>query len=185
MSLIVSERGRQEAIDYYQALIDATKDAAAQNIFPVEKERHRLLWDNIVTWYNFQELKSLFAENNIALVSSNYLDSWKRTLDDSSYDALLKSMASAYSTIYTNFTVPQRIELYKEMVIKYKADGCIFHNNLSCHTASLRVNQIAKALEDHFGPEFRTVTFEGCQGIEGRFQKHAFETGINVHFIER
>jgi hypothetical protein len=94
-------------------------------------------------------------------------------------------MALSYTTIYTNMTVPQRINLYIEMVNKLKADGILFHKNLSCHTFSLRVEEIAKRLEEHFGNEFRTVVFEGCQGIEGRFQKHVFETAVNVHFIER
>ncbi len=60
-----------------------------------------------------------------------------------------------------------------------------FHKDLSCHTFSLRVDEIARCLEESCGPEFRIVVFECCQGISGRFQKHALETGVQVHFVER
>jgi benzoyl-CoA reductase/2-hydroxyglutaryl-CoA dehydratase subunit BcrC/BadD/HgdB len=165
--------------------MDATLEAEKKKIYPVKEERHRLLWDNLATWYNFRELQNFFADNGIAVVGSTYLDAWRKELDTSSYDALLESMALSYTTIYTNMTVPERVSLYIKMVNKLKADGILFHKNLSCHTYSLRVEEIAKTLEDHFGNEFRTVVFEGCQGIEGRFQKHVFETAVNVHFIER
>ena len=88
-------------------------------------------------------------------------------------------------SMYTNMTIDERVQAYLEMVAKYNADGVLFHKNLSCHTFSLRVEEIARRLETHFGPQFRTVVFEGCQGISGRFQKHALETGVHVHFVER
>jgi benzoyl-CoA reductase/2-hydroxyglutaryl-CoA dehydratase subunit BcrC/BadD/HgdB len=185
MALIVSERGKEQAVDYYEKLIEATLEAEAKKIYAVEEERHRLLWDNLATWFNFRELQNFFADNGIAVVGSTYLDAWRKDLDTSDYNTLLESMAVNYATMYTNMTVPQRIKLYIEMVEKLSADGVLFHKNLSCHTFSLRVEAIAKKLEEHFGNEFRTVVFEGCQGIEGRFQKHVFETGVNVHFIER
>ena len=185
MALIVSERGKQEAIDYYRQLITATEELVSLGLSPVGKERYRLLWDNLATWYNFRELQDYFSERNIAVVGSTYLDAWRKKLDISSYDALLDSMASTYATMYTNMTIDERIAVYVQMIQKYKVDGVLFHKNLSCHTFSLRVDEIADRLKQHFGPEFRTVVFEGCQGIQGRFQKHAFETGVTVHFVER
>jgi benzoyl-CoA reductase/2-hydroxyglutaryl-CoA dehydratase subunit BcrC/BadD/HgdB len=185
MALIVSERGRPEAVDYYRKLIKATLKLSEQGDVPVKPERHRLLWDNLATWYNFRELQNYFAAQGLALVGSTYLDAWRKKLDTSSYDALLDSMARTYSTMYTNMTIAERENEWIKAVEKYQADGILFHKNLSCHTFSLRVDQIATRLRDHFGDNFRTVVFEGCQGIRGRFQKHAFETGVTVNFVER
>lgn len=185
MALIVSERGRPEAVDYYSRLIEATRELIGQGVSPVGQERHRLLWDNLATWYNFRELQQYFAERGIAVVGSTYLDAWRKELDTSSYDALLDSMARTYSTMYTNMTIPERVAVWIANVEKYGADGVLFHKNLSCHTFSLRVDHIAARLREHFGPEFRTVVFEGCQGIRGRFQQHAFDTGVTLHFVER
>jgi len=185
MALIVSERGHPSAIDYYQQLIEATKEAAKEMPSGAQAQRHRVLWDNLATWYNFRELQNYFLERGIAVVGSTYLDAWRKELDPTDIDTLLDSMAKTYSTMYTNLTVTERIQLYIEMINKYRADGVLFHKNLSCHTFSLRVGKIADKLKQHFGPNFRTVVFEGCQGIEGRFQKHAFEMGIDVNFVER
>ena len=185
MALIVSERGTQQAIDYYQQLIDATNELAEKEISVVGEERHRVLWDNLATWFNFRDLQEGLGGDGIAVVASTYLDAWRKELDTSSYDTLLDSMASTYASMYTNMTIDERVQVYVDMVNKYDADGVLFHKNLSCHTFSLRVSEIAKRLNRHFGPEFRTVVFEGCQGISGRFQKHAFETGVQLHFVER
>lgn len=185
MALIVSERGSPEAVDYYLRLIDATRDLIQEKLSPVENERHRLLWDNLATWYNFRELQAYFAERGIAVVGSTYLDAWRKELDTSSYDALLDSMARTYAAMYTNMTIPERVAAWIANIEKYSADGVLFHKNLSCHTFSLRVDHIAERLREHFGPEFRTVVFEGCQGIRGRFQHHAFDTGVSLHFVER
>lgn len=185
LALIVAERGNQTAVEYYKALYEAALSAADQGIFPVRQEKHRLLWDNIATWYNFRELQDLFTKNDIAIVGSNYLNAWRGDVDVSNYENYMETMAKAYSTIYTNMTIPERINYYEKMVEEFSINGMIFHKNLSCHTYSLQTDLIAKSLEKNFGEDFRTVIFEGCQGISGRFQTHAFKTGVSLHFIER
>ncbi|MDH4006620.1 MAG: 2-hydroxyacyl-CoA dehydratase family protein [Desulfuromonadales bacterium] len=185
MALVVSERGTPQAVDYYEKLVEATSELVDSGVSAVGTERHRLLWDNLPTWFNFRELQEGFAKDGIAVVGSTYLDAWRRDLDISNYDALLDSMARNYSTAYTNMTIDERVQVYIDMVEKFKVDGVLFHKNLGCHTYSLRVDQIARRLEEHFGPDFKTVVFEGCQGIKGRFQKHAMDTGVQVHFVEK
>ena len=87
--------------------------------------------------------------------------------------------------MYTNMTIDERVQVYLDSVKKYDVEGVLFHKNLSCHTFSLRVYEIAKRLEEHFGPEFKTVVFEGCQGIRGRFQEHVLKTGVQVYFVDK
>jgi len=185
MALVVSERGTQQAVDYYEALIEASSELADQGVSAVGNERHRLLWDNLATWFNFRELQEGFAKDGIAVVGSTYLDAWRKELDTTSYDSLLDSMASTYATMYTNMTIDERVQVYLDSVKKYDVEGVLFHKNLSCHTFSLRVHEIAKRLEEHFGPEFKTVVFEGCQGIKGRFQEHVLKTGVQVYFVDK
>ncbi len=182
MALIVSERGTDAAKGYYHDLVEATRALADARVAAVEKEEHRVLWDNLATWYNFGELKRYLAERRVAVVGSTYLDIWKTELDTSGYDGLLDSMAKAYSVMYTNMTIPERIEYYREHIERFDAEGVLFHNNLSCHTFSLRVAHIADALRKE---GIKCVLFEGCQGLKDRFQKHAFEMGIETYFHSR
>ena len=179
MALIVAERGTNAATEYYRKLVEATRELADAGTAAVGQEKHRVLWDNLATWYNFGELKRYLADKGIAVAGSTYLDLWKTELDTSGYDALLDSMARAYSVMYTNLTIPERIEAYREHIAKFDVEGVLFHNNLSCHTFSLRVFHIADALRKE---GMACVLFEGCQGLRDRFQKHAFEMGIETYF---
>jgi len=182
MAPVVSERGTQTAIDYYQKLLDETRGRIDASKYAVKEEQHRVLWDNLATWFNFGELKRYFASKEIAVVGSTYLDVWKTILDTSSFDNLLTSMAEAYCVMYTNLTINQRIELWEKMVIDYQAEGILFHDNRSCHTFSRLQGQIASALKDRFGQDFKTILFEGDMGLKERYQKHRFETAIETFF---
>jgi len=182
MAPIVAERGRQTALDYYRQLTEETKLKIDSSISSVQPEKHRILWDNLATWFNFGELKKYLAQRCIAVVGSNYLDTWKRELDTSSFDNLLTSMAEEYCAIYVTMTIGQRIESWKKMVRDYSAKGVLFHNNRSCHTFSRVQGQIAEALIQEFGSDFKPILFDGDMGLKERFQRHRFETAIETFF---
>jgi benzoyl-CoA reductase/2-hydroxyglutaryl-CoA dehydratase subunit BcrC/BadD/HgdB len=182
MALIVSERGTAEAVEYYSKLVKETESAVSIGEAAVKPERYRLLWDNLATWFNFGELKRYLSARGIAVVGSTYLDIWTKQLDDSSFENLLTSMAEAYSVMYTNLTIEERIRRWKEMVRDFGADGVLFHFNRSCHTFSRLQGQIAAALSEEFGSGFRAIMFEGDMGLSDRFQKHKFETAIETFF---
>ncbi len=182
MAPIVSERGKQVAVDYYQQLVEETEESIKTETSAVQPEAHRLLWDNLATWFNFGRMKRYMALKGIAVVGSTYLDVWKNELDTTSYDNLLNSIAKSYCSMYTNLTIQQRIALWKEMVVKYTAEGILFHNNKSCHTFSRLQGQLADALKKEFGDHFITIQFDGDMGLEERFQKHRFETAIETYF---
>jgi benzoyl-CoA reductase/2-hydroxyglutaryl-CoA dehydratase subunit BcrC/BadD/HgdB len=178
MALIVSERGTPQAVAYYQKLLEETRAASPA----VPDEKHRVLWDNLATWFNFGQLKRSMASMGVAVVGSTYLDVWKKELDASSYDALLDSMAEAYCIMYTNLTIDERIGLWKKMVREYGAEGILFHNNKSCHTFSRLQGQIAAALKEEFGEDFKAIIFDGDMGLAERFQKHRFQTAVETFF---
>jgi benzoyl-CoA reductase/2-hydroxyglutaryl-CoA dehydratase subunit BcrC/BadD/HgdB len=182
MALIVSERGTEEAVRYYSKLVEETKGAVSRGEAAVEPEKHRLLWDNIATWFNFGQMRRYLSGRGIAAVGSTYLDIWTKELDDSSFEDLLTSMAEAYCVMYTNLTIEQRIQLWKDKVRDFGADGVLFHNNKSCHTFSRLQGQIARALQEELGDEFKAIVFEGDMGLAERFQKHSFETSIETFF---
>jgi benzoyl-CoA reductase/2-hydroxyglutaryl-CoA dehydratase subunit BcrC/BadD/HgdB len=184
MALIVSERGTLGAIDYYEKLVEETQERVDSGEAAVSPERHRMLWDNLATWFNFGELKRTLAGRGTAVVGSTYLDVWKKEFDTSSFDTLLTSMAEAYCVMYTNLTLQERIALWKQMVRDYQAEGVLFHNNRSCHTFSRLQGQIAEALKKEFGEGFKAIVFDGDMGLEERFQKHRFFTAIETFFSD-
>jgi len=182
MALIVSERGSDDAVAYYERLVEETRIKAKSGIPAVEPEKHRVLWDNLATWFNFGELKRTLSSRGTAVVGSTYLDIWKKGFDTSSFENLLNGMAETYCTMYTNLTIQERIDLWIRMVRDYQAEGILFHNNKSCHTFSRLQGRIASALKDEFGEGFKTVIFDGDMGLAERFQKHRFFTAIETYF---
>ncbi|MRR34907.1 2-hydroxyacyl-CoA dehydratase, partial [bacterium] len=52
MALIVSERGTEQAVEYYRRLVDETRSNVEAARPAVEGEKHRVLWDNLATWFN-------------------------------------------------------------------------------------------------------------------------------------
>jgi len=182
MALIVSERGREEAVGYYEKLVGETQARIDAGDAAVKPERHRVLWDNLATWFNFGELKRFLGALGVAVVGSTYLDVWKNEFDTSGFDDMLSSMARAYCTMYTNLTLKERILLWKQMVRDYHAEGVLFHNNRSCHTFSRLQGQIADALKVEFGQDFKAIVFDGDMGLVERFQKHRFFTAIETFF---
>jgi benzoyl-CoA reductase/2-hydroxyglutaryl-CoA dehydratase subunit BcrC/BadD/HgdB len=182
MALIVSERGTDAAVDYYERLVQETRVRAEAGESAVTPEKHRVLWDNLATWFNFGQLKRTLAERGTAVVGSTYLDIWKKSFDDSGFYNLLTSMAESYCTMYTNLTIAERIELWIKKVRDFQAEGVLFHNNKSCHTFSRLQGQIASALKEEFGEGFKTIIFDGDMGLAERFQKHRFFTAIETFF---
>lgn len=182
MALIVAERGRQTAVDYYKQLTEETQRKLNSSDFAVKPEKYRILWDNLATWFNFSELKKYLCQKGIAVVASNYLAAWERDLDLSSFDNLLNSMAEGYCAMYTTMTIEQKIDSWKKMVTDYNATGILFHNNKSCHTFSRLQGQVAEALIQEFGSDFKPIIFDGDMGLKERFQKHRFETAIETYF---
>lgn len=181
MALIVSERGTEQAIDYYDKLVKETSGFVHSGPGP-DREKHRVLWDNLATWFNFGELKRILHERGVSVVGSTYLDVWKKELDTSNFENLLTSMAEAYCTMYTNLTIQERIDVWKQMVTDYQAEGVLFHNNKSCHTFSRLQGQVAQALREEFGENFKAIVFNGDMGLAERFQTHRFMTAIETFF---
>jgi benzoyl-CoA reductase/2-hydroxyglutaryl-CoA dehydratase subunit BcrC/BadD/HgdB len=189
MALIVSERGTQQAIDYYQELVDETQGKVDRGESVLGEERRRLLWDNLAMWHRdgLWDLSDTLESKGYALVGSNYLDVWQRELDTSSFDGLLDSMAAAYCRMYTNLTLGQRIDSWDQMVTDYNADGILFHANRSCITFSRQQEVVAKGVEARQrdkGKKVHGIVFEGDMGRRGIFNPDRLNLLMEQKFEE-
>ncbi|MHA1262682.1 MAG: 2-hydroxyacyl-CoA dehydratase, partial [Candidatus Freyarchaeota archaeon] len=52
MFAIVTLPGTQAAVDFYERLLSEVKERVKNKIGLIPEEKYRLLWDNIVLWYN-------------------------------------------------------------------------------------------------------------------------------------
>lgn len=134
MGPIVVLRGTQEAIDYYQALLNELEGYVNQGVGFLENESSRIFWDGMPIWGKLKMLSNLFKQNNAAVVASTYCNSW--IFDDFDEHKPFESSALAYTEIFINRSEKAKMKMLKEWIEEYRIDGVIFHDSKTCFNNS-------------------------------------------------
>ncbi len=181
LALIVTLRGAQQAVDYYEGLLAEMNQRVKEGIGAVPRERYRLLWDNLPIWYRTKWLSDKFAAHDACLVADTYTSAWcgsLRYMDESDF---LESMAEGYTRIYLNIGVDEMARMVCDMVDKYDADGLVMHSNRSCKPYSLGQYDIQRLVEREKGIPSLLIEADMCD--ERNFSESQIETRIEA-FIE-
>jgi benzoyl-CoA reductase/2-hydroxyglutaryl-CoA dehydratase subunit BcrC/BadD/HgdB len=148
LALIVTLRGTQTVVDYYNELLDEMNDRIAKGISAVPNEKYRLLWDNLPIWFQTRWLSEKLASYNACLVADTYTSAWCGAMQYIDEDNFLESMAESYTRIYLNIGVDQMADMVINMIDKYEIDGFIMHSNRSCKPYSLGQYDIARIVRE-------------------------------------
>jgi bcr-type benzoyl-CoA reductase subunit B len=149
MAPIVTLRGTQEVLDFYEILKKELEERVEQGIAAVPGERYRLLWDNLPIWFKMRDLSEKFIDLNTCIVASTYLNAWAQ-YDLDSNDPV-DAIARAYSSAFVNESILHRAKLMRDIVEQYSVDGVIFHSNRSCRPYSLGQYDIKEMLAEWTG----------------------------------
>ncbi|MBW8050896.1 MAG: benzoyl-CoA reductase subunit B [Cytophagales bacterium] len=152
-------RGTTKAVDYYQALHDEIQERIEKGLGPVtpegeiKEERFRLVVEGPPNWTNFREFWKLFYDMGAVIVASSY------TKVGGVYDLgfrhdpgrPLESLSEYCMNCYTNFNLPQRVDLLSKCIKEYSADGFLTNSIKSCNSFSagqlLMMREIEEKLE--------------------------------------
>ena len=148
MAPIVTLRGTQEVVDYYELLRDEMLQRIEDGVSAVPEEKYRLIWDNIPIWYEMRNLGNLFASNNACLVADTYTSAWAV---DIKIDEPLTSMADAYMKVYLNISIDIMIDQLLSLIERFEADGLVMHSNRSCKPYSLGQYDLARMVTEKTG----------------------------------
>ena len=148
MAPIVTLRGTQEVVDFYEGLLEEMKARVEEGIGILPSEKHRLLWDNIPIWYEMRNLGRLFMGLETCLVADTYTSAW--TFTNVEIENPMSSMANIYSEIYLNIDLERMTEKQISLAERYDVDGMIMHSNRSCKPYSLGQYDLSR--------EFTTLT---------------------------
>jgi len=181
LALIVTLRGTQTAVDYYQELLDEMNERVKDGIGAVPNERYRLLWDNLPIWYRTKWLSDKFAAHDACLVADTYTSAWCGSLRYMDENDFLNSMAEGYTRIYLNIGVDEMARTVCDMVDKYDVDGLVIHSNRSCKPYSLGQYDIQRIVEAKKGIPSLMIEADMCD--ERMFSESQIETRIEA-FIE-
>jgi benzoyl-CoA reductase/2-hydroxyglutaryl-CoA dehydratase subunit BcrC/BadD/HgdB len=153
------------------------RTAAGIGIGIIEKEDHRLLWDNLPIWYRTKWLSEKFASFNACLVADTYTSAWCGSLKYMDDENFLESMAEGYTRIYLNIGVDEMAKIVLNMVDKYDVDGIVMHSNRSCKPYSLGQYDIQKIVEKERG--IPSLMIEADMNDERCFSESQVDTRID------
>ena len=181
LALIVTLRGTQVAVDFYQELIEEMEDRIDNNIGVVPDEKYRLLWDNLPIWYQLKWLSNKFSSHNACLVADTYTSAWCSAIKYIDENNFLDSMAEAYTRIYLNIGVDQMADQVLDMIKFYDADGFVMHSNRSCKPYSFGQMDIMKIVREKAG--IPVLMIEADMTDPRNFPQSQVETRIDA-FME-
>lgn len=179
---IVTLRGTEQAIDYYNELLVELNERIENKVGAIENERYRLVWDNLPIWFELRELQEFLEKHGAVLVAATYTDSWApediQLLDKSDpYGALAK----VYTSPYINRGLDFRAKKLATLIEKSQAHGFIMHSDRSCKSYSLGQYDLKKMVTNLTNKP--GVVLEADHTDERAFAKEAFYNRLEA-FLE-
>ncbi|MGE3146857.1 MAG: benzoyl-CoA reductase subunit B [Pseudorhodoplanes sp.] len=137
-------RGTQDAIDYYSFLrqeVDARLAAGKGPVTPdgdMGSEKYRLVVEGPPNYTNFRQFWKMFYDEGAVVVASSYTkvggvyDLGFRHNPDNP----LETLAEYCLGVYTNRSLPMRIDMLSRYIEEYQADGLLINSIKSCNSFS-------------------------------------------------
>jgi benzoyl-CoA reductase/2-hydroxyglutaryl-CoA dehydratase subunit BcrC/BadD/HgdB len=134
MAPIVTMRGADHIIEFYQALYDEVRERVSQGIGAIREERIRLLWDNIPPWFSIFKFFNGLAKRGVVFPADTYTHAWTGSLEG---EDLFDSAAKIYSNVYLNRGLQAKVDKMTQLIKNYDLDGFIMFSVRSCKRYSL------------------------------------------------
>lgn len=134
MAPVVSMRGTDLIIDFYQTLLDEVESRVKNSIGAIRDEKIRLLWDNIPPWHAIFRFFNGLAKRGVVFPADTYTHAWSGAIEG---DDLYESVVSIYSNVYLNKGLDAKVDKMCELIEDYNLDGFLMFSVRSCKRYSL------------------------------------------------
>lgn len=134
MAPIVSLRGTQQAISFYEAFFAEVKERVKQGIGAIREERVRLLWDNIPPWFTIYNFFNTLAKQGVVFPADSYTHAWSAAIPRGE---IIESIAKVYSNVYLNKGLSAKIDKMCSLIKDYDLDGFVLFSVRSCKRYSI------------------------------------------------
>ncbi|MGP0059910.1 MAG: benzoyl-CoA reductase subunit B [Beijerinckiaceae bacterium] len=152
-------RGTDDAIEYYKFLRQEVEARIAEGKGPVtpdgdmDSERYRLVVEGPPNYTHFRQFWKMFYDESAVVVASSY------TKVGGTYDygfrhdpdRPLESLAEYCLNVYTNRSLPMRVDMLVDYVNEYQADGLLINSIKSCNSFSAGQLLIMREVEKRTG----------------------------------
>jgi benzoyl-CoA reductase/2-hydroxyglutaryl-CoA dehydratase subunit BcrC/BadD/HgdB len=134
MAPVVTMRGAEHTIEFYQALYDEVRERVSQGIGAIKDERIRLLWDNIPPWFSIFRFFNGLAKRGVVFPADTYTHAWSGSIEG---EDLFDGAATLYSNVYLNKGLQAKVDKMIELIKDYDLDGFVMFSVRSCKRYSL------------------------------------------------
>jgi benzoyl-CoA reductase subunit B len=152
-------RGTDDAIEYYEFLRAEVEERLAAGKGPVTpdgdmgKEKYRLVVEGPPNYTNFRQFWKMFYDEGAVVVASSYTK--VGGVYDLGFrhdpDRPLETLAEYCLGVYTNRSLPMRIDMLSRYVNEYAADGLLINSIKSCNSFSAGQLLIMREVEKRTG----------------------------------
>lgn len=134
MAPVVSMRGTEHIIGFYQSLLDEVQMRVREGLGAIRDEKVRLLWDNIPPWHAIFKFFNGLAKKGVVFPADTYTHAWSGSIQG---DDLFDSVATIYSNVYLNKGLDAKVDKMCELIKDYDLDGFVMFSVRSCKRYSL------------------------------------------------
>jgi benzoyl-CoA reductase subunit B len=137
-------RGTDDAIEYYKFLRAEVEDRLAKGQGPVTpdgdmgEEKYRLVVEGPPNYTSFRQFWKMFYDEGAVVVASSY--SKVGGVYDFGFrhdpDKPLETLAEYCLGVYTNRSLPMRVDMLATYIDEYQADGLLINSIKSCNSFS-------------------------------------------------
>lgn len=177
MAPIVTWRGTQVAVDYYQALKEELEERVVKGVTAIPNERFKIYFDHIPVWPRLRWFSDLFAANDALVVASQYTHSWAHKFD---VNCPMESLAEVYTEQFVNRGFEYRIKLKMDFMKRYDCDGFVLFSNRSCKPNSFGLYDKRQVITERTGKP--GVVFEADMSDQRFFSPGQIQTRLEAFF---
>ena len=177
MALIVACRSLDYAEITFKAFADELEKNLKAGVYAFKgAEKTRFQWEGIAVWphlgHTFKTMKNLGS----IMTGTAYPALWDLHYDAN--DESLHSMAEAYTRIYINTCLSNKVEVLLNIMEKGKIDGTIYHLNRYCKLMSFLNVETAEIIKEANGKPY--VSFDGDQTDPNVYSEAQYETRVQA-----
>lgn len=175
MALIVCARSREYAEITFKKFADELDEKLkAGNYAFGDSEQNRITWEGIAVWPHLAHTFKTLKGCGDIMAGSAYPGMWNLTYTPGD----LSSMAEAYTKLYINTCLENKVGVLQELVCKGQCDGILYHQNRSCKLMSLLNVETAEKLQEKTGVPY--VSFDGDQTDPRNYSPAQYEMRVQA-----
>jgi len=146
---IVASAGTQEAVEYYERLLNEVSERVRQSVGALEEEKFRLLLSGIPYWHHLRMFNYLEDKYRAVFVHELYTATWGLA----SLNPAKPFESLAYKTLLnpTNMPISWSRDWINGLVKDFDVDGIVLLSSRSCKATSIGNLTIQKVLRDEYG----------------------------------